>query len=103
MKPIMAKIIDIPKPKRPRLYVMVEPATGAHWRTSLAYPNRKGLAPRKAGAFLCKIPGADDEWTEDRVREAAGKFYREVGRDCGLDGYTEWLTKFARVLGVLAS
>ena len=111
-QPIPATVVPVESLVRPRLYMALYPrGQWADWYgTSLAWPMPdKAKECTNKTLTLFALPGSDEVWTEERVRDEARLLmadWRAMGLDDGLnaamrcDLVTRCIT-FARVLGVL--
>ena len=100
--PIMASSVETPK--RPRMYVGVNTnltLDSVACDTSLAWPTLKEAQEHSdVGSPIFALPGTDDEWTVERIKNAARKFcmdagWEESGNPAVLDQYITDLVCFA--------
>lgn len=105
---IQAKVIEVEKPKRPRLYCGVaRTGKGPEWFVVLMVPDEVrfntllGRDPQyEELTFIIPGSGEDDMLTEEKVRETAEKFVRaNVGMTYSDE--VEPFVAFARELGVI--
>jgi hypothetical protein len=105
--PILATVVETPKPKRPRLWCWLREFAHRPGEYQLGTTEKgSDLVALLPGSDLVLIPGSDDEWDEPKVRAAARQFMdgatkSKAGHIPTDEEIDEMFVEFARVLGVL--
>lgn len=96
--PIMASVVETPKPKRPRLYVAVGSYSSHAGSYVTGYANtdidKAVINDSEKGDLIFALPGTDDVWTEEKIRKAACQYCFDTHRPMDIDTLVLFATQY---------